>query len=252
MESNLEIQPVGWGWIWGFPPKGGTQVQPPRSNLGVWGRRRMSDLALHERILSDLQAREGGIIRSGKLYPIAPALSEIDEPDEIEGLDPNIGWFAVYTEVRAEFRVEEGLREAKFQTFLPTLTRYIKHARTVRERKYALFPRYVFVGFNPKVQCWGPIEMVEGVARLLQVDEQPLRIPDRLITKIMVDDLLKVNVESIIAATPSEEQSIRKKVSKHKKSWKGRKERRRAREQRRKTREMSSWLQVGLAKSVRM
>src|SRR5687767_2719913 len=159
-----------------------------------------------------------------------------------EGLDPGVGWFAVHTEPVAEFRVEEGLRKIGFQTFLPTMVRRISHGRRVVERTRALFPRYVFVGFNPDVQVWGPINTVKGVSRLLQANEKPLQIPDSLITKIMVDDLLKVNDETINRDAPDEYKRPKTKGKAHK-SWKGRKERARLREARKRTKGMAEWLQ---------
>lgn len=193
---------------------------------------------LHARILADVQRRHGGDLREGKLYPLRLV---VDNPvDELE-LDFGIGWFAVHTHPLAEFRVEEGLRKIGFQTFLPTILRRVSHGRKVIERTRALFPRYVFVGFNPKTQPWGPITNVDGVSRLLAVGEQPLQIPDRLITKIMVDDLLKVNYE-FIDRNAVEQRRPRVRGKAHK-SWKGRKERARLREARKRTKGMAEWLQ---------
>lgn len=203
----------------------------------------MASDSIAGKALRTLQSRQGGEIRGEKLYPIAAVLCA--EPEIDQRLDPGLGWFAVHTEPLAEFRVEEGLREAGFATFLPSFLRIIQHVRHTSERRLPLFPRYVFVGFNPAKQPWSPINAVKGVTRLLEVAEQPLRIPDRLITAIMIDDLLKANdVFGHVKAEP-----IRKKVAKKNNTWKGRKERARDRERRKKSRGLSDWLQKGLAKS---
>lgn len=188
--------------------------------------------------LRALQALQGGEIREGRLYPLK---LEITPPrPALVGLDPNVGWFAVHTAPLSEFKVEQGLRDAGFQTFLPSFIRTFTHARKTCERRMPLFPRYCFVGFNPARQSWGPIGTVEGVTRLLQVAEQPLKIPDRLITTLMVDHLLKAHDE--VRVFGKAEEPIRKHLAKKHKTWKGRKERARAREHRKRTKGMAEWL----------
>lgn len=195
---------------------------------------------MHARILADVQRLHGGEIRAGKLYPLSLV---VDNTEDVAGLDPGVGWFAVHTKPLAEFVVEEGLRKIGFQTFLPTILRRVSHGRKVIERTRALFPRYVFVGFNPTTAEWGPILRVEGVSRMLARGDHPLPIPDRLITKIMIDDLLKTNVEFIDKNAPIVEQRRPRVKGKAYKSWKGRKARAREREAKKRTKGMAEWLQ---------
>lgn len=195
-------------------------------------------LADARRALHALKQREGGVIRGRQLFPLVrPPEAEPAAPT----LDLGTGWFAVHTNPLAEFEVENDLREAGFSTFLPKYTKTVKHARRVRERKLPLFPRYLFVAFNPSHGKWGAISHIDGVVRLLvSAGDNPIRAPDRLISALMVDDLLKTHDVTEVAG--QEPPPPRKTVSKKEKSWKGRKERARERERRKKAKAMGEWL----------
>ena len=197
------------------------------------------------RVLRGLKAREGGTIRGRRLMPLV-APQEVVAPPDV--LDMGLGWYAVHTEVRQENAVRAALKDAGFDPFLPIFTRTVSHSRRVYERKLPLFPGYVFVGFNPDSRTWGAINGLKGVDRLLEVGEKPLRIPDHLMATIMVDDLLKAHDDIVYVKRESNQEPMRKRVSKKDRSWRGRKDRIRMRNERRKAKAMAEFLADALAK----
>lgn len=92
-----------------------------------------------------------------------------------EGCKP---WFVVQSKPGQEIKAWVGVAEQGFETFFPSLTKEIRHARRVEKVVRPLFPCYLFVTFD-LADPWGPILHTRGVQTILGVATagQPVRTP---------------------------------------------------------------------------
>jgi len=116
------------------------------------------------------------------------------------GIEPR--WYVVETHPGAEFDTLLELTKQKFRTYLPL---FVRRPRTVsvgvtdvqiidaqhvaRPRKHAqirpVFPRYLFVQFDPGADQWRVIPSTTGVRRLISYSpERPTPIPDMVIVAL--------------------------------------------------------------------
>ncbi len=85
-----------------------------------------------------------------------------------------MNWYVVSTKGGEEPRAAAHLSRQAFEVFLPT----------VANGKKALFPRYLFVRFDPKVQPASKINNSRGVHRLVTFGDALLPLPDSAIDLI--------------------------------------------------------------------
>lgn len=90
-------------------------------------------------------------------------------------------WFAVFTRPRAEETARDHLACQGFETFLPLRLRTVRHARRAEERAVPLFPRYLFVRFDPAATRWRGIESTRGVKGLVRFAEEPAPVPEAVV-----------------------------------------------------------------------
>jgi transcriptional antiterminator RfaH len=93
-------------------------------------------------------------------------------------------WFVVYTHPREEAVAEENLARQGFTTYWPRYAKRVSHARKVQEVAASLFPRYLFVAFDPAVHGWRSIRSTRGVVDLVRHGNEPTRVCDGLIEAI--------------------------------------------------------------------
>jgi len=88
-----------------------------------------------------------------------------------------------YTNVKGERRAADGLVRKGFATFAPVSSRWV----SLRHRKVqivrALFPRYLFVGFQPGCS-WLDLREASGVEAVLANAGAPLAVPAQLISDL--------------------------------------------------------------------
>lgn len=87
-------------------------------------------------------------------------------------------WFAVNTQPLAEIRAQRNLQNQGFRTFMPRRRKMLRHARKVTMVEAPLFPRYLFVVFDPRRDQWRRINSTFGVSRLIMRGEAPHPVPD--------------------------------------------------------------------------
>lgn len=87
-------------------------------------------------------------------------------------------WFAVHTQPLAETRAQRNLENQEFRTFMPRRRKMLRHARRMTTVEAALFPRYLFVAFDPRRDQWRKINSTFGVSRLVMRGEAPHPVPD--------------------------------------------------------------------------
>jgi transcription antitermination factor NusG len=76
-------------------------------------------------------------------------------------------WYAVWTRSQCEPKVEEGLRQRRFEVFLPR----VRVSSRRRDRRLVLarplFPGYVFLRFAPSREAYIRVASIDGVARII-------------------------------------------------------------------------------------
>ena len=95
-----------------------------------------------------------------------------------------IDWYAVNTHARAESRAQAHLNNQGFETYLPQYSRQRRHARRIDYVRAPLFPRYLFVRLDIKVDHWTPVLSTIGVQSIVRNGTQPAAIPDGIIDEI--------------------------------------------------------------------
>lgn len=97
-------------------------------------------------------------------------------------------WFVAWTAPRIESKAAAGLADAGFRVFLPTLAKWTKRGQRPRERlERALFPGYLFVGFDPATSPRGHeiMEGMDGVCGILANDGRYLKVPQATMDAMM-------------------------------------------------------------------
>jgi len=90
-------------------------------------------------------------------------------------------WFAVHTKPRMEEMAEDHLLRQGFDIYFPRIQRD-KRRRGKRVKVIeAMFPRYLFIRFNPGQDNISSIRYTRGVSRLVRFGNEPARVPDEVI-----------------------------------------------------------------------
>jgi len=106
-------------------------------------------------------------------------------PDRAPPGRGELSWFVVYTNVNCEVRARKGLEALGYVTFLPTLRRFIRHARQCRAVDRPLFTRYLFVGLDPARDGWYEIRSTHGVESVLGHAGTPEPVPASVVGELM-------------------------------------------------------------------
>jgi len=93
----------------------------------------------------------------------------------------------------------ENLRRQEYLCYCPFLKKQIRHARRVSEVLRPLFPGYIFVRKDNKLQQWSPISSTFGVRKIVMSGNFP-----SLVAGSLIDGLKAREVDGAIArpATP--------------------------------------------------
>jgi transcriptional antiterminator RfaH len=81
-------------------------------------------------------------------------------------------WYVAATKVREEESAVRNLTRQGFFTFLPMMTKTVRHARRSAVRRVPLFPGYVFLN-GGKMERWRSVNGTRGILRLLTVCDRP-------------------------------------------------------------------------------
>jgi transcriptional antiterminator RfaH len=95
-----------------------------------------------------------------------------------------LSWFAVHTLANAEAKAKYHLERQGFSTYLPRYLRLRRHARRTDRIPAPLFPRYLFVGFDPLVARWRAIQSTIGVSYLVGQGDSPSPVPDAVLQSL--------------------------------------------------------------------
>lgn len=98
------------------------------------------------------------------------------------------GWYVVHTQPGAERRAEANLRRQGYETYLPRHKRRRSHARRIELVDRPLFPRYMFVRFDPSADRWRPILGTFGVCGLVRFGDIPVPVPAGIVDALRVSE----------------------------------------------------------------
>jgi transcriptional antiterminator RfaH len=92
-------------------------------------------------------------------------------------------WYVAYTNPKCEQRAAAALRRVGFETFLPIISAQVRrrHKRVTVGR--VLFPRYLFVGYQP-VCTWFDFRNADGVEAVLANDGKPIAVDASIIAEL--------------------------------------------------------------------
>lgn len=128
------------------------------------------------------------------------ATAKIDEA--VRPVLEGVRWYVVYTEEREEMTARKHLQKLGFECFLPRYRKLRRHARKIEPVFSPLFPRYLFVAFDARVDRWRQINVTRGVARLITSGEVPLPISagelERLRVKCGTTELLPEDPAAVL------------------------------------------------------
>jgi len=103
-------------------------------------------------------------------------------------------WYVVHTQPHGEDRARLNLERQGFEVYLPKYQKRQRHARRVEHVRRPLFPRYLFVRFDPERAQWRAINGTIGVAHLVSHGDRPVAVPDKIVDAIKArhndDDLV--------------------------------------------------------------
>jgi transcriptional antiterminator RfaH len=106
-----------------------------------------------------------------------------------------IRWYIVHTQPNGEERARHNLERQGFGVYLPKYLKHRRHARRIEHVRRPLFPRYLFVRFDPETAQWRSINGTFGVAHLVSNGNEPVPVPDKIVEAIQArhdDDELVV------------------------------------------------------------
>lgn len=99
-------------------------------------------------------------------------------PDRV---DPGKRWYLVYAKPRQERVARTNLERQGYAVYLPLARQARRRGGRMLPTIAPLFPRYLFVHLDRKMDNWAPIRSTVGVVSLIRFGQQPAPVPDDLI-----------------------------------------------------------------------
>lgn len=94
-------------------------------------------------------------------------------------------WHVVMSHPRKEVFAEEMLSRQGFETFVPWLPLRRRLRGGDKWDRRPLFPRYLFVRFDPSEQGWGSVYGTYGVTTMLSAGRRPLAVPRGIVEALV-------------------------------------------------------------------
>jgi transcription elongation factor/antiterminator RfaH len=111
-------------------------------------------------------------------------ITALSESGEARVVEVQARWYAAQTLHRRERGAELQLEAQGFTSFLPQITRTVRHARQLRTVRTPLFPSYVFVRLDLERDRWRSVNGTYGVARLVMADGRPVPVPNGVVESL--------------------------------------------------------------------
>ena len=134
----------------------------------------------------DLKSLEGNFVPV-RVRPRAPLFSLNTSMKAFKKDKKEIIWVLIYTKANQEIKANENLQKQGFKTFLPLINRTNKNNKI--ESRVPLFPRYIFVRINFRLDNWTSIKSSYGVSHMVMFGENFTPISPKIIK--LIKDRLK-------------------------------------------------------------
>ncbi len=121
---------------------------------------------------------------------MADTKTTISEDDRVSNSESRITnhesrWYVVQTKPTAEAAVQQHLRNADFETFLPKIRTMVRSSGRMVSRVKALFPSYLFAHIDLNdPNLYRMIRYTRGVRKILGDGAVPIPVPDEMIAII--------------------------------------------------------------------
>lgn len=100
-------------------------------------------------------------------------------------------WFVARCKTGREVTASVSVAAKGFEVFLPVQMVTVTHARRRELVSRPLFPRYLFIAFDPTNDTHGEINWCRGISSrglMVNADGKPLPVPDKVIARIRGDE----------------------------------------------------------------
>ena len=94
-------------------------------------------------------------------------------------------WYLVQSLARQERRAEFQLAVQGYRVFLPSFSKTVRHARTMRIVRAPVFAGYQFIILDLGRDQWRSVNGTFGVARLITVQDRPSPVPRGLVEAML-------------------------------------------------------------------
>lgn len=94
-------------------------------------------------------------------------------------------WYVVHVLSQREAAVEEEIEELQMAAYVPRAPRKLRtRDEMYRSAHRPIFTGYLFAGFDVVNDPWGRIRDIEGVIRVLKIDDRPVPISDMVMLRV--------------------------------------------------------------------
>lgn len=100
-------------------------------------------------------------------------------------LGPDECWICVHTAPHKEFAAAMNLDKQGYRSFVPKITKTVRHARQTKVTSVAFFSCYLFVVLEPAMQAWRPITGTFGVRSLILENQRPKPVPSGVVESLI-------------------------------------------------------------------
>ena len=101
------------------------------------------------------------------------------------GLAAGERWYVARTLPNREGGAKAQLEAQGFRTFLPRVTRTVRHARKLRTVKGPAFPGYIFIILDLGRDRWRSVNGTCGVMAMIMGDERPIPAPKGVVETLI-------------------------------------------------------------------
>ncbi len=94
-------------------------------------------------------------------------------------------WYVVQSRPHKELYAATNLQNQAFRTFIPRISKTIRHARRTKTVLVPLFPRYFFVSLDISRDRWRSVRGTFGVLCLVMDSDRPRPVPRGLVEQLI-------------------------------------------------------------------
>ena len=94
-------------------------------------------------------------------------------------------WYVVQSRPHKELYAAANLQNQAFRTFIPQISKTVRHSRRTKTVLVPLFPRYLFVALDFARDRWRSVRGTFGVSCLVMDGDRPRPVPQGLVEQLI-------------------------------------------------------------------